>query len=49
MAKGKFEFRSQWHLPAPPRRVYDVLAEVENYPHWWPQVRRAHRIDASSG
>ncbi len=49
MADGQFVFRSEWRLPALPRRVYEVLAEVENYPRWWPQVRRAHRIDATSG
>lgn len=42
-------FRSQWRLPAPPREVYDVLSDVESYPHWWPQVRAARRIDETSG
>lgn len=49
MAQSRFVFRSEWRLPAAPARVYDVLAEVESYPRWWPQVRRAHRIDATSG
>jgi uncharacterized protein YndB with AHSA1/START domain len=46
---GRFVFRSHWRLPAPPQRVYDVLADVEGYPAWWPQVRRATRIDDVSG
>jgi uncharacterized protein YndB with AHSA1/START domain len=46
---GRFRFRSEWRLPGAPRRVYDVLAEVETYPQWWPQVRRARRFDATSG
>jgi uncharacterized protein YndB with AHSA1/START domain len=46
---GGFVFRSEWSLPAPPARVYAVLAEVEAYPRWWPQVRRARRLDESSG
>jgi uncharacterized protein YndB with AHSA1/START domain len=46
---GGFVFRSEWSLPAPPARVYAVLAEVEAYPEWWPQVRRARRLDESSG
>lgn len=44
-----YRFRSQWRLPAAPERVYAVLADVERYPTWWPQVRRARRIDAASG
>jgi hypothetical protein len=47
--KGGFVFRSQWRLPAAPRHVYDVLADVETYPVWWPQVRRARRFGESSG
>jgi len=42
-------FRSQWRLPATPRRVYGVLADVETYPAWWPQVRHARRLDDGSG
>jgi len=44
-----YVFRSEWRLPAPPTRVYEVLADVEAYPGWWPQVRRARRIDDLSG
>jgi uncharacterized protein YndB with AHSA1/START domain len=46
---GGFVFRSEWSLPAPPHEVYTVLAAVEDYPTWWPQVRRARRLDARSG
>ncbi|HVU92332.1 MAG TPA: SRPBCC family protein [Jatrophihabitans sp.] len=44
-----YTFRSRWHLAAAPARVYAVLADVEGYPSWWPQVRRARRLDAESG
>jgi uncharacterized protein YndB with AHSA1/START domain len=44
-----YVFRSEWRLPAPPDRVYAVLADVESYPRWWPQVRAARRLDATSG
>jgi hypothetical protein len=47
--KGSFVFRSQWRLPAAPHSVYDVLSDVETYPQWWPQVRKARRIDDLSG
>lgn len=49
VSEGRFVFRSQWLLPSPPQRVYDVLADVETYPLWWPQVRKARRIDEASG
>lgn len=46
---GSYQFRSEWRLPTAPERVYEVLADVETYPSWWPQVRRARRIDELSG
>jgi uncharacterized protein YndB with AHSA1/START domain len=49
MASGSYVFRSEWRLPAAPDRVYAVLADVETYPRWWPQVRAARRIDDVSG
>jgi uncharacterized protein YndB with AHSA1/START domain len=48
--EGGFVFRSEWaQLPAPPERVYAVLAAVDDYPRWWPQVRRARTLDETSG
>lgn len=44
-----FVFRAQWRLPVPPAAAFAVLADVEGYPRWWPQIRRAQRIDATSG
>jgi hypothetical protein len=46
---GSYVFRSEWRLPASPDDVYAVLADVETYPTWWPQVRRARRLDDVSG
>nr|WP_237695047.1 SRPBCC family protein [Streptomyces sp. SID5468] len=36
-------------MPADPAAVYAVLADVEHYPAWWPQVREVRRIDETSG
>jgi hypothetical protein len=44
-----YVFRSEWRLAAPPHRVYELLADVETYPQWWPQVRRAKRIADGAG
>ncbi|HEV7146421.1 MAG TPA: SRPBCC family protein, partial [Pedococcus sp.] len=44
-----FRFEHQWSLDAPAPRVFAVLADVEGYASWWPQVRRVERIDEESG
>ena len=49
MTTGTYVFRSEWRLPATADAVYTVLADVDNYPTWWPQIRRARRIDETSG
>lgn len=46
---GSYTFQSNWRLAAPPDRVYEVLADVETYPRWWPQVRATRRLDDVSG
>jgi hypothetical protein len=46
---ARYVFRSEWRMPAAPDDVYAVLADVETYPDWWPQVRRTRRIDEVSG
>jgi uncharacterized protein YndB with AHSA1/START domain len=46
---SSYVFRSHWRLPARPDRVFEVLADVETYPTWWPQVRGARRLDDGSG
>jgi carbon monoxide dehydrogenase subunit G len=45
MTAGAFQFRREWTAPAPVERVHDVLADVQSYPEWWPQVRAVARID----
>ncbi|MDT7843942.1 SRPBCC family protein [Streptomyces justiciae] len=44
-----YRFHTRWALPAPPSAVYDVLAEAEDYPRWWPQVREVNRLDDTTG
>jgi hypothetical protein len=45
----RYEFRSEWRIPAPPDAVYAALADVESYPTWWHQIRTAHWIDEHRG
>ena len=49
MSPQRYLFRSEWHLAAAPDAVYVVLADVERYPDWWPQVRGGRRLDERSG
>ncbi|WP_407563764.1 SRPBCC family protein [Streptomyces sp. 184] len=50
MGLSHYRFRSVWDLPdAPPAVVYDVLADADAYPAWWPQVRRVTRLDEHTG
>lgn len=44
-----FEFHHEWALDAPVPRVFEVLADVDRYAAWWPQVRTVQRIDEASG
>lgn len=44
-----FAFSHTWRVNAAPDVVFDVLADVDGYPRWWPQVKSVERIDESSG
>ncbi|MFG2286130.1 SRPBCC family protein [Streptomyces sp. NPDC048595] len=44
-----YRFRSVWLLDAPPAAVFAALAEAEDYPRWWPQVREVTALDERSG
>ncbi len=44
-----YRFDNEWHLDAPREKVFAVLADVEGYGGWWPQIRQIHRIDAETG
>jgi hypothetical protein len=44
-----YRFDNTWHLRASREQVYAVLADVEGYQRWWPQIREIHRIDKDSG
>jgi Polyketide cyclase / dehydrase and lipid transport len=48
MDLNRYTFRSVWRLQAKPDHVFEVLADLENYPSWWPEVRRADRLDDST-
>ncbi|PZT69944.1 polyketide cyclase [Streptomyces sp. SW4] len=49
MDPNHYRFLSLWPLPAPAPAVYRALERVEDYPHWWPQVREVTRLGESGG
>lgn len=44
-----YAFREAWTVPHAPERVHEVLADVEHYPTWWPQVRACVRLNDDEG
>ena len=45
----RYRFVSVWDVPAPPRQVYEVLADPRTYPVWWPEIREVRQLDEHSG
>ncbi|MEU9235396.1 SRPBCC family protein [Streptomyces subrutilus] len=46
---SRYRFRSVWDLDAPPGRVYAVLERPDEYPRWWPQIRRVEPAGERTG
>lgn len=44
-----YAFAEDWLLPYAPEQVGALLADLEGYPGWWPQVRRVERVDDERG
>lgn len=42
---SRYRFRSMWHVDVDKDAVFDVLADLGSYPHWWRQVRSVERVD----
>jgi Polyketide cyclase / dehydrase and lipid transport len=45
---NSYSFRSVWPAEASADEAYRALRELDDYPAWWPEVRRVHRIDEST-
>jgi uncharacterized protein YndB with AHSA1/START domain len=39
-----YEYLTHWRLAAPIERVWQALVEVEQWPCWWPYVRRVQAL-----
>jgi hypothetical protein len=43
-----YRFRSQWRVDAAPAVVFGILATVDTYPSWWPEIRSVETIAPDS-
>src|SRR4029450_2498 len=43
MTGNRYEFRNRWAVDAAPDSAYLVLAALDRYPRWWPEVREVTR------
>ena len=46
---ARFSFQDLWHVAAPARAVFEILADPDHYPVWWPNILAVQRIDRQSG
>lgn len=44
-----YRVRSVWNVPARPDAVRQVLADVADYPRWWPSIVDAGAVDDGVG
>jgi uncharacterized protein YndB with AHSA1/START domain len=40
-----FDLVSEWRIEAPVDRVWQVLADIDAWPDWWPSVSRVELVD----
>lgn len=48
MDRNSYQFRSEWRFSAPPDDVFRALAELDDYPRWWPEVRTVHWLSVDA-
>jgi len=39
-----YSFASVWHVDAPRAAAFDVLADLETYSAWWPEIKEVERV-----
>ena len=44
LAMRRYEYLSHWQLDVPPPDVWRALTQVEDWPGWWPHVRRVRTL-----
>ena len=46
---SRLAFTDAWEMEHPADEVLRVLADVDSYMRWWPQVKEVERVDAEHG
>jgi uncharacterized protein YndB with AHSA1/START domain len=49
MDDPRFNHESLWTLEASVAQVWQALTEVEQWPRWWPYLRRVETVHAAAG
>ncbi len=49
IAPHYYSFRSTWTIPASRERAFDVLADLAQYPAWWPEFKSAQQTGDGEG
>jgi hypothetical protein len=49
MASNDYVFLTEWRVEAPRELVYDILADGEDLPRWWPDVYLSARAERPAG
>ena len=45
----QFDLVTDWVFEVPPERVWAILRAVEDWPSWWPSVRKIEPVSAGNG
>jgi uncharacterized protein YndB with AHSA1/START domain len=45
----QFDLVTDWVFEVPPERVWTILRAVEDWPSWWPSVRKVEPVSAGDG
>lgn len=40
-----YTFRTTWRADASAFNAFTVLADIEGYPRWWPEIKEVRRVD----
>lgn len=48
LAPHQYVFRSVWELPVPRMQATATLADLINYPAWWPEFKSATQVDGDN-
>ncbi|GAA1259108.1 SRPBCC family protein [Janibacter melonis] len=46
---SRLAFTDAWEMEHPADEVLRVLADVDSYMRWWPQIKEIERVDAEHG